>query len=285
VLSVVIPVFNGADTLDEQLASLAAQDYEGEWELVISDNGSQDASLAIARQWSDRLPMLRIVDASERRGCAAADNIGALEARGAALAFCDQDDIVQPGWLTSIARALESHDLVVGANDFASLNPGEPEAGRSQPSTAKRRTSDFYDFLPWGLSCNMGVSTQAFRAVGGFDERLRGGDDVDLCWRIQLAGYPLHVEPGAVVAKRRRSTVRGVWSQHFNYGVHDVTLFEKFRADGMPRRLDRGVRRWAWLVLHVADLIRPEKRNSWVRVAAGQSGRLVGSLRRHTLYL
>ena len=284
-LSVVLPLFNGADTLELQLASLAAQDYDGAWELVIADNGSEDASLDIARAWSERLPGLRIVDAADRRGCAAADNIGAAAARGSVIAFCDQDDVVQPGWLASMASALEAHDLVVGANDFAILDAGASTDERQVRRRGDQPSRDFYDFLPWGLSCNLGVSAQAFRSVGGFDEQLRGGDDVDLCWRIQLAGFPLHREPAAVVAKRRRSTARDVWDQHFNYGVYDVTLFRKHGRHGMPRRLGRGMRRWAWLGVHLPDLGRADRRNSWVRVAAGQSGRLVGSLRQRALYL
>ncbi len=121
--------------------------------------------------------------------------------------------------------------------------------------------------------------------VGGFDETLKGGDDLDLCWRLQLAGFAMHVQPGAVVAKRYRATARGVWEQHFNYGLYDVVLFEKFRAHGMPRRLGRAMRRYAWLTVHLPDLVRRGRRLSWTRVAAAQAGRLVGSLRRRTLYL
>jgi GT2 family glycosyltransferase len=289
-LSVVLPLYNGADTIEDQLIGLSQQVYAGPWELIIADNGSRDGSQDIARSWAARRPNIRIIDASARRGSAAADNIGASAARGHALVFCDQDDVVQPGWLEAMAMALEDHDLVAGRNEFEILDSdAHPLRGRKLRPTRRRRTrtaaADFYGFLPWGLSCNLGVSRRAFEAVGGFDENLRGGDDVDLCWRIQLAGYAIHFEPHAVVAKRHRATFHGIWDQHFNYGVHDAALFKKFRADGMPRRLGRAVRRYGWLALHVIDISRPAKRYSWTRVAAAQAGRVVGSLRQRTVYL
>jgi len=282
-ISVVMPVYNGADTLEAQLAALVGQDYAGRWELVIADNGSDDGSVDLAAAWVDRLPSLRVVDASARRGGAAADNIGAEAAIGSVLVFCDQDDIVQPGWLTAMASALEDHDFVVGRNEFASLNPMEPHAGAVR-AAGPSRPGDQYGFLPFGLSCNLGVIRGVFEAVGGFDEDMPGADDVDLCWRIQLAGYPMRLEPSAVVAKRRRTTTGGVWRQHFNYGAHDVMLYGRFARQGMPRQLRRAGRRYVWLAVHVVDLARPLRRRSWVRVAAAQAGRLVGSVRSRTLY-
>jgi GT2 family glycosyltransferase len=285
-----MPVYNGADTLEEQLTALCRQQYAGCWELVIADNGSHDGSRQIAASWAERLRNVRVIDASEMRGAAAADNIGARAARGSALVFCDQDDAVQPGWLAAMAEALSRYDLVAGRNDFATLNAAKPfvphdPAGQYSRRRSRKGASDFYGFLPWGLSCNLGVSRRAFEAVGGFDEAMKGGDDLDLCWRIQLAGYPMHFAADAVVAKRQRSTVRDIWDQHFNYGVYDVALFRKFQPHGMPRRLGRALRRYAWLVVHVMDIAQPAKRHSWTRVAAAQTGRAVGSLRQRTLYL
>jgi len=282
-ISVVMPVYNGADALDEQLAALASQDYAGPWELVVADNGSDDASVALATEWGERLPSLRVVDASTRRGCAAARNIGAELAAGSVLVFCDQDDIVQPGWLAAMASALQTHELVVGCNEFATLNPMEPHAGAVSAKEPDRR-GDQYGFLPFGMSCNLGIHRRTLEAFDGFDEAVSGADDVDLCWRVQLGGHPMLLEPGAVVAKRRRTTTGGVWRQHFDFGGRDVLLYRKFARQGMPRRLRWAGRRYAWLVVHVGDLARPLRRRSWVRVAAAQAGRLVGSLRFRTLY-
>jgi glycosyltransferase involved in cell wall biosynthesis len=67
-VSVVIAALNAAATLPLQLAALAAQDYSGSWEVVVADNGSTDATVAIAREFASSLPHLVLVDASDRRG-------------------------------------------------------------------------------------------------------------------------------------------------------------------------------------------------------------------------
>ena len=276
-ITVIMAVYNGAGELEEQLQGLAAQTYDQPWELIVADNGSTDATAEIAASWSGRISGLRILDASSRKGSAAARNLAAAHAKGTKFAFCDHDDIVQPGWVAAMAATLDEHDLVAGHNDFQSLN-------RPAPRSAKP-PRDFYQFLPYGLSCNIGVSRRAFEAVHGFDEGMPANYDLDLCWKVQLAGYPLHVEPAAVVAKRYRGSSGDIWHQHFTYGVNDLTLFRRYASHGMPRQLDRAARRYAWLVLHLPDLRRLPARESWTRVAANQAGRLTASIRHRTVYL
>ena len=56
-VSVVVVMRNAAATIGEQLEALSRQDYAGPWEVVLADNGSTDDSVAVARQWEDRLPL------------------------------------------------------------------------------------------------------------------------------------------------------------------------------------------------------------------------------------
>ena len=85
--SVVIPTYNAAATLDATLAALAAQEDVAPFEVVIADNGSVDDSAEVARRWADRLPLLRVVDASRARGVAAARNDG-IRARAVTWCCC-----------------------------------------------------------------------------------------------------------------------------------------------------------------------------------------------------
>src|SRR5690349_17899622 len=84
-ITVVIPAYNAAATLAEQLEALAGQDYEGDWEVLVVDNGSSDATTDIARQYAKRLPACTVVK-SRRRGHSAPRNDGARAARGELLA-------------------------------------------------------------------------------------------------------------------------------------------------------------------------------------------------------
>src|SRR5438045_2944663 len=100
-VSVIVPVRNGARWLGQQLAALERQRYGGRWEVVVVDNGSSDGSAAVAGDWAGRLA-LRTVGANRRRGINVARNAGAAVACGDLLAYCDADDQVAPGWLEAL---------------------------------------------------------------------------------------------------------------------------------------------------------------------------------------
>jgi GT2 family glycosyltransferase len=285
-VSVVIPVYNAVETLGDQLEALCRQTYRGEWEVIVADNGSTDGSREVATRFLARLPNLRILDASSRPGAAAARNIGASVAKSDLLVFCDADDLVTEGWLTSHVDALSDHDFVSGAMDHHALNPGVyARWQRSHVTSAARGLR----YLPYALSSNMGVTRKAFEEVGGFAEDLgtaAAGDDVDLSWRLQLAGYKLHFDPSAVVAYRHRRSLRALWRQHAQYGMAEPVLFRRFRGRGLPRVRVLGMARaYLRLIGHLHWLLRTETRGVWVREAAKRWGRVRGSLRARVLYL
>jgi glycosyltransferase involved in cell wall biosynthesis len=288
IVSVVLPLLNAAPVLDQQLQALAGQTYTGAWELVVADNGSTDASLDVVERWRERLPALRVVDASDRGGAAAARNLGAELARGDAIAFCDADDVVAPGWLAALSGALQHHDLVAGSHEHDALNPGGTANwhGRSfetGPPVAM-------DFRPFASGSNMAVSRAAFFQVGGFDEQFgrlgAAGEDVDLSWRLQGAGHRLHFEPDAVVFYRHRHELRGVWRQYLQYGLADVWLYERFRGHGMrPRPLGQILRGYRALVRRLPALRHEGPRGAWVRDAAYRWGRVQGSINGRVMFL
>ena len=270
-ISVVVPVLDGLPWLEEQLAALCAQECPQPWEIVVADNGSTDGTVEAARSWVEHCANLRVVDASARAGPAAARNIGAQAAAGELLAFCDADDVVRPDWLGSIARCLAEADVVGGEFDMASLNGGWP-AVPAPPATWQM------GFLPAGLSSNLGVRRSAFEEAGGFSEDLRVGEDVDLCWRLQLAGRRFALAPGAVVAKREDERLGRVFRRALAYGRSGPLLYRRYRAAGARRQLWAAARSMGWLLVAVVRLRDPRVRRSWARAAGMRLGRLVGSI-------
>jgi GT2 family glycosyltransferase len=137
------------------------------------------------------------------------------------------------------------------------------------------------DFLPTGHGANLGFTRAVYDATGGFDERFAGGgDDVDFCWRAQLAGTPLQSEPDAVVDYRLRPDLRGVVRQARAYGAAEALLFKKFGRYGLHRRRAARVGRDVWWLATRAPLAWSRaRRGAWLRRAATQVGRLVGALR------
>ena len=270
-ISVVVPVRNGMPWLEHQLRALSAQDVPVEWEVLVADNGSDDATRSCVERWSARDPRFHLVDASARRGAAAARNIGVETARGTLLAFCDADDVVRPGWIASMWAALAGADLVAGVFDFGALD-GAPT---SFPVPAATRQ---LGYLPFGLSANLAVSRAVFDAVHGFDEELSPEEDVDLCWRLQLAGYRFAVATDAIVEKRERDSVRATFRAASAYGRCGPRLYVRYRAEGMRRDLLGAAKAWLWLAVALPRLVKPANRRQWVRTFAIRSGRLRGSV-------
>lgn len=224
-VSVIMPAYHAAQTIEYQLAALSQQRGAPAWELIVADNGSADSTAARVQTWARRLENLRLVDASARPGAAAARNIGAAQARGRMLLFCDADDAAEQYWIAQLAGALEFDDAAAGSRAYDALN-----AKRFGPADwpAPIFTKAPLRQLAAASSHNLGIRAEAFEAVGGFDERLSTAEDVDLCWRLQLAGFSFAAAPGAMMQIRRRSGIAAVFRQAYAYGRGDRVLARRF---------------------------------------------------------
>ena len=280
-VSVIVPARDAETTLTAQLDALAAQDYAGDWELIVADCGSRDDTRRIAERRAS------VVDASgtSANGASRARNRGAAAASGDFLAFCDADDVVAPGWLSALAAGARDGDLVAGRLDTEMLNPPWLRAHHATPSWERR--APVPRFLPAASTANCGVWRDTFDALGGFAEDDDGAEDRDFAWRAQLAGHRLHRELGAVVAYRYRSRLRDAARQHYVWGRANARLFRDFRAAGMPRtRLRDALRAWAWAACALPALAgSPARRGRWVVCTAQRAGHLVGSLERRVVFL
>lgn len=260
-LSVVIPVYNGGADFVEQLEALCAQEAEADWELIIADNGSTDGSVGVAESFRDRMPSLRIVDASDRPGQAHALNVGAAAATGRSLLLLDADDVVAPGYLRAMAAALADHPFVAARLDCDSLNPSWVRTSRPSPQTDG--VGDPFGFLPAAVGCSIGIWRETFEQVGGFDPEIILGNDVEFSWRVQLTSVPLEFVPDAVVRYRYRNTFRGIFAQARTYGTAGPTLYKRYRDRGMGRRSRAGAIRF-----HGGALVRLLKARSRADLAA-----------------
>jgi glycosyltransferase involved in cell wall biosynthesis len=285
VVSVVVPVLNGAATLGAQLQALADQEFQGRWEVIVVDNGSSDHSVEVARSFEGRLSGLQVLDASGRRGTSHARNVGARAARGGFLAFCDHDDVVAPGWVGAIAEAAAVFDVVGGRMECRLLNSSAVASWRHmQP---REGLSVSLGFLPYAPGGNCGVRASVFRDLHGWDEDWAfSGQDVDFSWRAQLASYRLGYAPEAVVHYRFRTDLRAMARQAYGYGHGHTWLYREYRDRGVARqRAISGLKAWAFLLIHAHRLFQPDRRGAWVFSVALRTGRFVGSLKNRVLLL
>lgn len=278
-VSVVIPVLNASEVLPDQLDALTRQTYSGCWEVIVADNGSTDDTFEVAAAFAARLRSLRVLRADGRPGPSHARNVGSREAVGDLLLFCDADDVVSPEWVEAMASASNEAAVLAGsgaeARDPHAIDPSE----RRVPAPSSFR------FLPWNRSSNIGVHRGVFEALGGFDEQRLIGEDVDFCWRAQLAGHELRFVADAFVAYRDRSTLSMAMRRQFRFGRAAAGLYQTFSDNGAPD-LSLG---WAVGDLLLTILRLPESvvrgdLRGWLSRVAGSWGRVVGwvDLRRST---
>ncbi len=278
-VSVVIPALNAAPVLPDQLTALAGQDYTGPWEVVVADNGSTDGTAAVALRWQHRLPGLRVVDAAARKGINHARNAGAAAARGDYLVFCDADDAATPGWLRAMTAAAREADLVGGYPEPYAVGHHRACSWRA-PIHPPDRLPEKMGFLPVALGATLGVRAEVLRALGGFNEEYAGGgDEVEFCWRAQLASYTIDFAPDAVMRYRVREQARAVARQGFGYGRGDALLMRDFRTHGLPPvTVLTAARTWYRLARRIPEIASPELYGRWWFDAAWRAGRLVGSI-------
>jgi len=280
-VTVIVPVFNAASTLPEQLAALGRQTYPGRWEVVIADNGSTDGSTHVASEWARRLPDLRIVDCSDRRGPSHARNEGVRAARGDFIVACDADDVVSERWLEAMTRAAATCDVVAGRTEVSVLNPS-PVSAR----TPSQGDHPAFGVMPYAATSNFGAWRRVFEAIGGWNESYAAKEDVEFSWKAQLAGYRLGYAEDAVVHYRFRETLREHTRRRYQYARAGPQLYRDFRNAGMRRApYPTVLKQWAWSVVHLPDAFSRGRRARWMEVMATQVGRIRGSLQYRVVYL
>ena len=284
-ISVVIPMLNDAETIPETLDALGAQDYSGEWEVVVADNGSTDGGVEMAEGWLRANSRGVVVRAVGRRTAGHARNVGAAHARGDFLAFTDADDAPDLGWLTALAEAAERGDLVAGTVEIDGINDERSRGWHVLPPRERALRAD--RFLPYASGTNTGVWAEAFERLGGFEEDAISGEDKEFSWRAQVSSFRLVAAPDAVVRYRLRPRVSLLARQHFHYGTTGPRLYRRFRDHGMPpRRPAEALRTWAWILLTCPAAVWSDRfRGRWALEAALACGRLASSMRNRVLYV
>jgi glycosyltransferase involved in cell wall biosynthesis len=275
-LSVIIPAYNAERHLGKQLERFAGQSFRGGWEVLVSDNGSTDSTRAAAERFRGRIPGLRVVDSSARKGSAAARNIAAAEAAGDFLLFADADDLVSDRWVGAYAAALVSADFCTGP--FTMFEDDDAVPDLSGDVLGPMRL--YMGWKPAALGCNFAMRRSVYERLGGFDESFVHAQDLELSWRAQVAGVTLTWVPGARVAKRQRDSFRAKFRQHRGFGVADIMLVRRFGEHGLVEPQALTLRKLAWSILHLPSLLSPRGRLEWAAVAGRTVGRARATLLR-----
>lgn len=211
-LSIVIICWNDLKVLPACLASIVAQTRQTDYELIISDNGSADGSLDFVRQ---NYPRARILENRANLGYARGNNVGIEAARGQYILILNPDTIIQDQgldrWMQFAARHPEA-----GALGCKVVNPDGSLQDPARPfptnwlylqmalwlrgnrylwwdGNSQRR-------IAWQSGCAVLFRADVLRQLKGFDERFfYHFEEVDLCYRVWQAGFPILYTPDAVI--------------------------------------------------------------------------------------
>jgi glycosyltransferase involved in cell wall biosynthesis len=207
-ISVVIPAYNSENYISETLDSVRAQTFVG-WELVVYDDGSRDATPAVAGRYAAMDNRIRVVR-GENGGVAAARNRGfeATDPRSEFVIFLDNDDVWEPDALETLVGVLEGHPEYVSSHSLARCigDDGLPVPGDDldermrkrkavvgrrvvevpllQPTTFAAMALENWIVTPGTLLMRRTVA----EAAGGFDERAVPADDWDMAIRVSRIG-------------------------------------------------------------------------------------------------
>lgn len=195
------------------------------YEVIVVENGSQRfGDLAGA---SDVIRYLNLPNANS----AVARNAGLAAARGRYLLLTDADCVAEPSWIERMTAALHvGQESVIGGV----IRPYVPKTWTQKYAITIVNGQDRLSYLPalnlpYVAGANAGFVTARLREVGGFDEDLRSGSDVDVCYKLGLRGASAAIVPDAVVWHEDRPTVWAHFRRFRFYAVYQVLLFAKYR--------------------------------------------------------
>jgi glycosyltransferase involved in cell wall biosynthesis len=193
-VAVVIPVFNGANTVARAVDSVICQRFDAEFEVIVVNDGSTDATAAVLGQYAGRI---RVVN-QQNRGPAHARNTGAVLSTAEYIAFLDADDAFMPGKLARTVPKLASDEQAAMLfHDAVSLNRDGREIAPSCVSPEKAHPPSMAEMLTqlWPIiTSTVVMRRRTFQACGGFSEEFKFGyEDPDLWIRARERGHFIYV--------------------------------------------------------------------------------------------
>jgi GT2 family glycosyltransferase len=228
-ISIVIPTFQSA-TIQDTLAAISRQSaLEQVAEVIVA---GQQTNLECGD-----LPQLVYLAVHERPTPARNRNAGARYASGDWICFTDSDCLPQPDWIEKLLKALRpAASVYAGSVDVAAeisyWGRCDHLIGFSQQAAGIAEK----DMINYAATLNFCIRRELFLDMHGFDEHFEtpGGEDRDLCWRLEQAGEKiLYVPQASVIHNHNRSDFRSAWKHNYHYG--EVTAHFRMRHSAHAR--------------------------------------------------
>jgi glycosyltransferase involved in cell wall biosynthesis len=196
-VSVIIPVFNAARTIEQAIDSVRAQTFT-DFEIVVVDDGSTDGSMGIVRRYGGAVKVLQ----QENRGPSAARNLAIANSSGEFLGFLDGDDWWKPEFLATMLAALERYPQAVMAycdlqlvDSLGRPFPTSLRLSDGHAPTVQEMLDRLWPIVPSGVV----IRRAALDAVGGYPDPLRAFEDVYLWLLLREKGTFVYVPESLAV--------------------------------------------------------------------------------------
>lgn len=227
--SIIIPVFNRPEEVDELLQSITTQTIR-DFEVVVVEDGSTIPCKEVCDKYADQLDIHYFV--KKNSGPGQSRNFGAEHSKGEFLIILDSDVVLPMGYLAAVSNELAT----TGADAFGGPDCAHPSFTDVQKAISYSMTSFFTTggirggdkkldkFYP--RSFNMGIRRNAYLKLGGFS-KMRFGEDIDFSLRIVKAGYNCRLFPTAWVWHKRRTDFKKFFRQVYNSGIARINLHKR----------------------------------------------------------
>jgi glycosyltransferase involved in cell wall biosynthesis len=234
--SIIVPVYNRPDEVDELLESLCSQTLK-DFEVVIVEDGSKITCKDVCDKYADILDLHYYY--KENSGPGQSRNYGVERAQGEYVIILDSDAVTPTGFMQAIDSELQRQPSDAwGGPDAAHESFSDIQKAISYAMTSffttggirggKKQLDKFYP-----RSFNLGIRREAYLQLGGFSKTRFSkmslyGEDIDFSIRIYKAGYTCRLFPEAWVWHKRRTDFRRFWRQVYNSGYARVNLWRMY---------------------------------------------------------
>jgi len=229
--SIIVPVYNRPDEIDELLASLIQQTFTSSFEVVIVEDGSTEKCDNIVVKYKDKLQIKYL--SKPNTGAGLSRNFGMKNASGNYFLILDSDVILPPTYLESVSSQLKvAYTDAFGGPDTAHESFSDLQKAINFSMTSflttgglRGNTKAKAKFQP--RSFNMGISKKAFKETQGFSKR-KIGEDIDLTFRLWIKGFQTQFIADAFVYHKRRTSIKQFLKQTYNFGKERPILNKQF---------------------------------------------------------
>lgn len=227
--SVIVPVFNRPDEVDELLESLTTQTLQ-DFDVILVEDGSSKPCKDVAERYANRLDIHYY--AKENSGPGPSRNFGVERSGSEYVLILDSDVVLPDGYMAAVERSLQEQPC----DAFGGPDSAHPSFTDMQKAISYSMTSFFTTggirggkakldkFHP--RSYNLGVKREVYQALGGFS-KMRFGEDIDFSYRLLEHGYTTRLYPDAWVWHKRRTNLDKFFKQVFNSGIARINLTKR----------------------------------------------------------